>query len=250
MVLQTPRKSPAYVSIADSVRQWIESGEYAPGERIPNERELVEHFGAARMTVRHALDILQMEGFIDRKRGRTGGTFVRPIPPKVELTHIEGLWPQLEGMGYTLSTRVVACTLVNSSSQVSGALELPAQSPVFYVSRVRYIDDSPLCVEHSYYPKSLIPDLPSKDLSLSSHDFLVQHTGQQVTERRDVITPSVASDTEQQQLGISRTVPVLKMQSSYLAGNGDVLQYSEDVLRSDIMRVSVVTGESTNAPAS
>lgn len=71
-----PRKQPAYLRIADEVRSWIESGQYAPGARLPHERAMVEQFGVARMTVRHALEILENEGLIDRRRGRTGGTFV------------------------------------------------------------------------------------------------------------------------------------------------------------------------------
>ena len=69
-----PRRQPAYLEIADNVRGMIERGELQPGDRLQTERELVEHYGVARMTVRHALDILQLEGLIDRKRGRTGGT--------------------------------------------------------------------------------------------------------------------------------------------------------------------------------
>lgn len=40
----------------------------------------MKEFGVARMTIRHALDILQMEGLIERRRGRTGGTFIRSLP--------------------------------------------------------------------------------------------------------------------------------------------------------------------------
>ena len=77
--------------IADSLRSKIESGELQPGDRFPTERELVQKYNVARMTVRHALDIVQIEGLIDRKRGRTGGTFVRATPPTlspVSYTHL------------------------------------------------------------------------------------------------------------------------------------------------------------------
>ena len=89
------KAQPAYLLIADSLRTRIEAGEWKPGDRLPSERELLGEFGVARMTLRNALDVLQSEALIDRRRGRNGGTFVNAIPPTVELTRIEGFLPQL-----------------------------------------------------------------------------------------------------------------------------------------------------------
>lgn len=52
----------------------ILEGQLAPGERIPSERELAEHFGVSRPSIRDALRELESRGFIDRKPGR--GTIV------------------------------------------------------------------------------------------------------------------------------------------------------------------------------
>lgn len=80
------RKRPAYLLISDALRDKIERNELEPGQRFPTERELVREFHVARMTVRHALDILEDEGLIDRRRGRSGGTYVRTVPPTLSLT--------------------------------------------------------------------------------------------------------------------------------------------------------------------
>ena len=45
-----------------------------PGTPAPSERELVQQFGVARMTVRQALDALVAQGLLERVAGR--GTFV------------------------------------------------------------------------------------------------------------------------------------------------------------------------------
>jgi DNA-binding FadR family transcriptional regulator len=52
------------------------------GERLPPEAELAERFGIAPMTLRHALAILREAGYVETRRGRGGGTFVRrAVPP-------------------------------------------------------------------------------------------------------------------------------------------------------------------------
>lgn len=60
--------------IAGELRDAIESGTYAHGQRLPAERDLATHFGASRTTVREALGLLEMEGMVIRKVG--SGTFV------------------------------------------------------------------------------------------------------------------------------------------------------------------------------
>lgn len=238
---QSPRKSPAYVIIADEVRSWIENGEYAPGGRLPNERELVERFGVARMTVRHALDILQMEGCIDRKRGRTGGTFVRAVPPTVELTQVDGIFPQLEAMGREVNTIVTSQQTMQATARISRALDLEPEAPVYNVVRVRTVDGTPLMVQNSFYPVELVEGMDEYKLDGNIHKLLADKWDMAPTRKAETIIPSIASEWEQQQLGISRNLPVLNINRVSETKDGIFVEYSEDVLRSDIVRIKVIT---------
>ena len=56
------------------VREMIAAGQYAPGDRLPPERELIEHLGLSRTMLRRALEVLEREGAIWRHVGK--GTFV------------------------------------------------------------------------------------------------------------------------------------------------------------------------------
>jgi DNA-binding FadR family transcriptional regulator len=61
--------------IIDSIGEQIVKGHYQPGEKLPNERDLAEHFGVARGRIREALRGLAMSGLVEIKRGN--GTFVK-----------------------------------------------------------------------------------------------------------------------------------------------------------------------------
>src|SRR5690349_21498827 len=57
------------------------------GERLPSEAELAARLAIAPMTLREALRILREAGYLETRRGRGGGTFVRrsvPTPPARE----------------------------------------------------------------------------------------------------------------------------------------------------------------------
>ena len=61
-------------NVENTVRGWISAGEYAPGTRLPSERQLAADLGAGRTTVRLVLAKLAAEGLIRSEHGR--GYFV------------------------------------------------------------------------------------------------------------------------------------------------------------------------------
>lgn len=65
-----------FEQLAGILRGRIESGEYAPGRKIPPLTELQGEFGLSSMTVRRAVRVLADEGLLVRVPGR--GTFVAP----------------------------------------------------------------------------------------------------------------------------------------------------------------------------
>lgn len=65
---------PMYQQIKDDLLQQIEAGEFAPGDRIPTEHQLMEQYQVSRITVSKALNELKAEGTIERFPNK--GTFV------------------------------------------------------------------------------------------------------------------------------------------------------------------------------
>jgi DNA-binding FadR family transcriptional regulator len=56
--------------------QAIKLGLVAVGERLPAERELAERLQVSRVTLREAIGALREAGYLESRRGRSGGTFV------------------------------------------------------------------------------------------------------------------------------------------------------------------------------
>jgi GntR family transcriptional repressor for pyruvate dehydrogenase complex len=74
----SPMKVPkASDVLANELRERILTGEFAEGMGLPAERDLVIQTRMSRTTVREALRILEVQGLIRIKAGRTGGAFVQ-----------------------------------------------------------------------------------------------------------------------------------------------------------------------------
>lgn len=66
-----------YREVADDLRERVRNQTYAPGQRLPSERDLTLEFAVQRGTLRRALELLEEEGLILRDAQR--GTFVRGL---------------------------------------------------------------------------------------------------------------------------------------------------------------------------
>lgn len=74
--LQPVQLPPAYGLVMERIQRAIHLGMYAPGDRLPPERELSEHLGVSRATVREAMHVLQAKGYVKSRRGTKGGWFI------------------------------------------------------------------------------------------------------------------------------------------------------------------------------
>ncbi|MFF1769126.1 GntR family transcriptional regulator [Streptomyces sp. NPDC058249] len=80
----------AYEQIADDLRRSIREGERKPGERLPSETRLAEHYRRSVPTVRDALRLLREEGLIEKVHGR--GNFVRRARTMARRTNLRHQW--------------------------------------------------------------------------------------------------------------------------------------------------------------
>lgn len=70
----------AYAVVVQHLRRAIHLGTYAPGEKLPPEREHAELLGVSRVTLREALRVLEGEGYLEMRRGSAGGAIVSGPP--------------------------------------------------------------------------------------------------------------------------------------------------------------------------
>ena len=92
-----------YQEIAAELRELAASR--PAGSLLPSESELSARFGASRVTVRRALELVKDEGLIAARQGF--GWFVATEPVRQRLEHLGTIEDQLEGGGRHAERRVV-----------------------------------------------------------------------------------------------------------------------------------------------
>ena len=83
---------PGY-STVEKLKSLIASEDFAPGSRLPSERDLIDRFKITRANLRKAFDILEREGIIWRHVGK--GTFIAEPHSEKSILNISELVNEL-----------------------------------------------------------------------------------------------------------------------------------------------------------
>jgi GntR family transcriptional regulator len=141
-------KIPYYHQLYESLRERIRQGEWQPGDVVPTENELLEHFQISRSTVRQALDLLVQDGLIFRQRGR--GTFVSHPTIEQALVRIISFTEDMQQRGMVPVTRVLISELIDAPEEIAIALSIEPGEKLAHLQRLRIADDQPMSIEDSY----------------------------------------------------------------------------------------------------
>lgn len=77
---QIPKRMKRADHIVDAIKRWIVIEDIQPGDKLPNEKTLMEQFDCAKGTVREALKSLEVQGLITIKTGPNGGAALAEVP--------------------------------------------------------------------------------------------------------------------------------------------------------------------------
>jgi len=229
-----------HVVVREYVRGLVEGAE--PGSAAPSERDLVQHFGVARMTVRQALDALVAEGLLERVPGR--GTFVARARLDVQV-RLTSYTEEMVRRGLKPSSRTLLARVESAGPGVARALEITEGEPVVHWQRLRLADGVPMCVEDAYLSDSVVPRFLEAGLPVSLYVEL---------ERRDLL-PTWAEDSvsadraradEGELLATDEGAAVLRVARRAFAGDIAV-EVSRSTYRADRFTVWVPLTRTTSA---
>ncbi|KIZ16795.1 GntR family transcriptional regulator [Streptomyces natalensis] len=142
---------PKYWHLKTVLSEALDS-EFAVGEILPNERELAARFGVARATLRQALEQLELEGRLQRRRGV--GTTVAPPRMGVAVDPARHTWPGAPGDDWQPLDAVETETV---PAAVARLLESVPGDRVHIVRRSRVTGGQPVAAELLYVSSALVP---------------------------------------------------------------------------------------------
>jgi len=164
---------PLHQRIREDLRDGISRGRWAAGQRLPSESELIQHYGVSRITVRQALQSLEMQGTIVKVAGK--GSYVAVDKPYQHLARLQGLAEAMSSQGHAIRNRVLEVGRVAADAKIASRLHLPEGEIVTHIRRVRLLDGRPLSVDLTWLPRPLGDLVAGGDLAGRDIFLMLEH---------------------------------------------------------------------------
>ncbi|MBP2580665.1 DNA-binding GntR family transcriptional regulator [Streptomyces sp. PvR006] len=224
---------PKYQHLKTVIGEALDS-DFAVGEILPNERDLAARFGVARATLRQALEQLELEGRLQRRRGV--GTTVAPPRVGVDVSTTQHTWP---GVGDEAWQPLDSAADV-APAAVARVLESGSDERVHIVRRIRVSQGQPVAAELLYVPVGSVPGLSAIDAPAGparARAVLreLQHLALDGQDRAVELGSARADDAKE--LDRLPGAPVLVVTTRYLSG-GRTAAVSVATYRADTCRLT------------
>lgn len=219
---------PLWAQVCADLRRRIDAGEFATG--FPGELTLTEEYEVSRHTVREALRVLRGEGVLRSHRGRA--TVVEPRRYRQSLGSLYSLFDSMAAQGVDQRSDVLRLARTVNAT-VAAYLELPPESELIVLERLRHADGEPLAHDTSWLPAALAAPLLDCDFSSAGlYAELHRACGVDIDAGSERVSADSASRHIADALGVPAGSPVLLLERRASAA-GRPAEWRETHVRAD-----------------
>lgn len=210
-LLDTNNAVPLYEQLRMALRERLENGVIAPGERLPSEAELCQKYGVSRITVRRAVDELVEEGVLERRQGK--GTFVAQKRAVVSVESLnsdatEGFHSRYKDRKRSL---IVSMREYPANRNEQQWLHLGEDDHVLVLTRQMLLDGKPWMIDRATYSARRFPgffDQVKNDTS--TYQLMQEVYGVVMCRAYREITLTYATNEQGKLLGCAPGTPLFK----------------------------------------
>ena len=225
-------KELLYKKIYDIIKRRIDLGEYQGNEMLPSESELQKEFNVSRIKVRRTLQELEFSGLVTKIHGK--GTVVNAKKLYSNLVGVSGFSKEIEKMGERASSIILAFHESKSNSLISEYLQIPLDSPIYFLRRMRLKNGRIVGINETYI--SMLDGLRISDSELDEKTSIYDLYGQKgfvIGRATETIEAKLPNKSLGNELHMKEGDPVfLRQRITYL--NNDVpIEFSINTYRAD-----------------
>lgn len=227
-MINTNLPVPLHIQVSNLLEQKIKDGVYK--EKIPSERELIEHFMVSRTTIREAVSNLVNEGILKKIHGK--GTFINNKPPIQEwLYGLNSFTETVRNMGMEPGSKLLHSGKVNYGDH---SIDVFNHS-IYTIKRLRYANGEPVAIEKHFYPLNIGLQLEAFDLNKETiYSLLEDELGYTLFEADQLISTEAVDKEVSHLLKVPTHTNVLCVERTIFDPVGNPIEFYVGQYRPDM----------------
>jgi GntR family transcriptional regulator len=231
---EVEEETPYYMQIKDKIIEDINNGTLKHGDKLPSERELAEFFKISRMTARHAISVLEKEGFVERKE--RVGTFVTNQRIRYNFISVNSFTKGMLDKGLTPTTKTIDMKRDRANDFMAKTLEISSGEEIFYLKRLRIVDGIPVAIELSILPYKYCLGIENHmGDNISLYHVLKDLYDIKLVKQKQRMRISFSDQRESQLLNIKGESPCLLIEGTTHDPSGRIIEYTKGLSRGDLV---------------
>lgn len=213
-----------YAEVVKCLRDRINSLEYKVGDIFPSEQKLALTLNISRNTLRKAMTVLVDEGLLEKRHG--SGTYIRNKNIQPNISALKSFSENAQQAGKNCTSKVLKFMVIKSNAYISAQLRINLGDQVYYIRRLRFIEDKPVQLEDTWMSVALFPDLSLRDMVNSKFAYIEMNCGMTIAGCYETFMPVIPDKEVANLLNISLREPALQLTTQAIDINGVHLDYS------------------------
>jgi len=228
-----------YKKVYQDIKKKIEDQVWSTGQALPTENELMEIYSYSKDTIRKALSLLEMDGYIQKKQGKSSIVIEHGLMKEQYLSEIKPAGELNKLSKHKIQTELTSLYIVQGQDDLMSTFEVDDKVDFYRVSRIRLIDGERLEYEISYFDRRVIPYLSKEIAESSIYRYLEEELKLTISHSRREISFRFANEEEKQLMDLADYEMVVVVTSVTYLSNGQAFQYGTISYRPD--KVSFVS---------
>jgi GntR family transcriptional regulator len=236
------RPPQLYQQIAARLRDAINDGTYRPGDQLPGETHLGQHYSVTRDTLRQAISLLKDEGLLDVEQGR--GTFVRRPPMMMRFNRYlpakripeRGPFEQTcADLGIEGYEELVLVEQIPATDAVATALGIDLNATVVHRRTYMHAGRDIVQIQDSYFDLQLIAGAPLANPEKLIHGVYasLDAIGQHPDSATEALGARMPTYSETSILQLQSGVPVIEIHRTTFSKTNHILEWLKLVAAAD-----------------
>ncbi|HEM5071025.1 TPA: UTRA domain-containing protein [Streptococcus suis] len=222
-----------YKKVYADIKEKIEQNIWQANQEMPTENELMEIYSYSKDTIRKALSLLEMDGYIQKRQGRNSIILDHNLVRKPFVSELKTVSELNRSAHHQVQTELTNLYIVQGQPEVMKELEADEKTDLYRVSRVRTIDGERLEYEISYFDRRIVPYLSKEVAESSIYQYLEEELGLEISHSRREISFRFANEEEKSLLDLSGYDMVVSVTSTTYLADGRPFQYGTITYRPD-----------------
>lgn len=220
--------------IYKDLKRKIESLEYPSLELLPSENTMVGIYGCSRNTIRRAIAELAEEGYVQSLHGKGVRIIYQPIDQaSFTIGGIESFKESAVRNHKKYYTEVIQFAEITADERVAQKTGFPANSELYYIQRVRYLENKALILDVNMFLCSIVPGLTPEIAKDSIYEYIENKLGMPIITSKRKMTVERATEIDEKYLDLNDYNCLAVVSGQTYNGDGIMFEYTQSRHRPD-----------------